>query len=89
MPNQLEQRIAQFTAWRENLVKSIDEFRAWQDAYGQADIELTLRIYDLVEGLRNGSLRPVIAEELPLAEAARSHEAVMAPGHHGKIVLVP
>jgi len=43
----------------------------------------------LVEGLRNGSLRPVIAQELRLAEAARSHEAVMEAGHHGKIVLVP
>jgi NADPH2:quinone reductase len=43
----------------------------------------------LVEGLRNGALRPVIAQELPLAQAARSHEAVMEAGHHGKIVLVP
>ena len=43
----------------------------------------------LVEGLSNGTLRPVIAQELPLAQAARSHEAVMEPGHHGKIVLVP
>ncbi|HEX4892705.1 MAG TPA: NADPH:quinone reductase [Hyphomicrobiaceae bacterium] len=43
----------------------------------------------LVEGLRNSSLRPVIAQELPLGQAARSHEAVMEPGHHGKIVLVP
>ena len=43
----------------------------------------------LVEGLRNGSLRPAIAQELPLGEAARSHEVVMEPGHHGKIVLVP
>jgi len=43
----------------------------------------------LVEGLRNGTLRPVIAEELPLGQAPRSHEAVMAPGHHGKIVLLP
>ncbi len=43
----------------------------------------------LVEGLRNGTLRPVIAQELPLAQAARSHEAVMEAGHHGKIVLVP
>jgi NADPH2:quinone reductase len=42
----------------------------------------------LVEGLRNGSLRPVIAQELPLAQAARSHEAVMESGHHGKVVLV-
>jgi NADPH2:quinone reductase len=43
----------------------------------------------LVEGLRNGTLRPVIAQELPLSQAARGHEAVMGPGHHGKIVLVP
>jgi NADPH2:quinone reductase len=43
----------------------------------------------LVEGLRNGSLRPVIAQELPLAQAARAHEVVMEAGHHGKVVLVP
>ena len=43
----------------------------------------------LVEGLRNGSLRPVIAQEFPLAQAARSHEAVMEAGHHGKVVLIP
>ena len=43
----------------------------------------------LVEGLRNGSLRPVIQQELPLAQASRAHEAVMENGHHGKIVLVP
>jgi NADPH:quinone reductase-like Zn-dependent oxidoreductase len=43
----------------------------------------------LVEGLRNGTLRPVIAQELPLKDAPRAHEAVMEAGHHGKIVLVP
>jgi NADPH2:quinone reductase len=42
----------------------------------------------LVEGLANGTLRPVIAMELPLGQAPRAHEAVMEPGHHGKIVLV-
>jgi NADPH2:quinone reductase len=42
----------------------------------------------LVEGLRNGTLRPIIAQEFPLAQAAKSHEAVMEAGHHGKIVLV-
>ena len=43
----------------------------------------------LVEGLRNGTLRPVIAQELPLAQAPRAHEVVMEAGHHGKVVLVP
>jgi NADPH:quinone reductase len=43
----------------------------------------------LVEGLRNGTLRPAIAQEFPLAQAPRAHEAVMEAGHHGKIVLIP
>ena len=43
----------------------------------------------LVEGLSNGTLRPVIGQELPLAKAPRAHEAVMEPGHYGKIVLAP
>jgi NADPH:quinone reductase len=43
----------------------------------------------LVEGLRNGSLRPVIDKEFPLAAASKAHEAVMEPGHYGKIILVP
>ena len=43
----------------------------------------------LVEGLRNGSVRPVIAQELPLAQAPRAHEAVMESGHHGKVVMIP
>jgi hypothetical protein len=57
MASQLERRIAQFTDWRTKLVTATDEFRAWQDTYGHADIEQTLRIYDLVEGLRNDRIR--------------------------------
>lgn len=40
-------------------------------------------------GLENGALAPVIAREFPLAEAPAAHEAVMASGPPGKIVLVP
>lgn len=41
-------------------------------------------------GLENGTLKPVIGESFPLAEAARAHEAVMkASGAQGKIVLIP
>ncbi len=44
----------------------------------------------LVAGLENGTLRPVIGEKIPLAEAARAHVEIMKPsGAHGKIVLVP
>ena len=43
----------------------------------------------LVAGLENGSLRPVIGKEFPMAEAAQTHRAVMEPGSFGKIVLLP
>ena len=42
----------------------------------------------LVAGLENGTLRPVIGKELPLAEAPQAHRAVMEPGAFGKIVLI-
>jgi NADPH:quinone reductase len=41
----------------------------------------------LVAGLENGTLRPVISKELPLADAPEAHRAVMEPGALGKIVL--
>ncbi len=40
-------------------------------------------------GLENGTLRPVIGREIPLAEAARGHRAVLEPGAQGKVVLIP
>ena len=42
----------------------------------------------IVAGLENGTLRPVIGKQFPLAEAAQAHRTVMEPGAFGKIVLV-
>jgi NADPH2:quinone reductase len=43
----------------------------------------------IVAGLENGTLRPVVGTELPLADAAEAHRKVMEPGAYGKIVLIP
>jgi NADPH2:quinone reductase len=43
----------------------------------------------LIAGLESGTLRPVIAKEMPLAEAARAHKEILEPGAAGKIVLIP
>ena len=43
----------------------------------------------LYAGLGNGTLRPIVGKEIPLADATRAHDAVLAPGSHGKIVLIP
>ena len=42
----------------------------------------------LIAGLENGTLRPVVGKELPLAEAARAHKEILEPGSAGKIVLI-
>lgn len=43
----------------------------------------------LIAGLANGTLNPVVGREIPIAEAARAHEAVMESGALGKIVIIP
>lgn len=53
-------------------------------------LEEKARIHHAIRaGLENGTLRPVVGREMPLSEAARSHDLVMAAGAKGKIVLVP
>jgi NADPH2:quinone reductase len=43
----------------------------------------------IVAGLENGTLKPVIGREMPLAQAVQSHGAVMESGAYGKLVLIP
>jgi NADPH:quinone reductase len=43
----------------------------------------------IIAGLENGTQRPVVGKELPLAEAARAHKEILEPGAAGKIVLIP
>ncbi len=43
----------------------------------------------LSAALKDGVVQPVIGMQIPLSESARAHEAVMQPGHYGKIVLLP
>ena len=43
----------------------------------------------IAAGLENGTLRPIVGLELPLAKAPEAHRKVMEPGAFGKIVLVP
>jgi NADPH2:quinone reductase len=56
--------------------------------FNATDADLASIHAALVDGLANGTLNPLIGREMPLADAARAHAAVMQPGAHGKIVLV-
>ena len=43
----------------------------------------------IIAGLENHTLNPIVAKELPLAQAPLAHERVLQPGARGKIVLLP
>ncbi|MEM7422642.1 MAG: NADPH:quinone reductase [Pseudomonadota bacterium] len=51
--------------------------------------QMTDIMSDLLAGLQDGSLNPVVGTEMPLSDAAAGHIKVLEPGAHGKIVLVP
>ena len=51
--------------------------------------ELASIMAALTAGLANGTLRPVVGREFPLAQAAAAQQAVLEPGAYGKIILVP
>jgi NADPH:quinone reductase len=57
--------------------------------YNATPRELASMHAAFVAGLENRTLRPVVSRELPLAEAAAAHHAVMEAGTMGKIVLIP
>jgi NADPH2:quinone reductase len=44
---------------------------------------------DILAGITEGSLRPVVGREMRLSEAAAAHVAVLEHGLGGKIVLIP
>jgi len=43
----------------------------------------------ILTGLENGTLRPVVGKQIPLAEAARAHREVTTSRASGKIILIP
>jgi NADPH:quinone reductase len=43
----------------------------------------------IVAGLESDILRPIVGSQMPLSDAAKAHEQVLAPGSYGKIVLLP
>ena len=46
-------------------------------------------LLELIRLLREGSLHPVIAERIPLADARRAHELLETTAAKGKLVLIP
>lgn len=70
------------------LMKRDADIRAMM-LFNASDAELAGIHAALGAGLENGTLRPIVGREMPLADAAKAHVAVLEPGAYGKIVLRP
>ena len=70
------------------LMKREADIRA-MTLFNATDAELAGIHTALGAGLENATLRPVVGREMPLADAAKAHVAVLEPGAYGKIVLIP
>ena len=57
--------------------------------FNASDRERSAILASVGEGLANGTLRPVVGKEIPLAEAPRAHHEIMEAPAYGKIVLLP
>lgn len=57
--------------------------------FNASSAELASVFAGINAGLANGTLRPVVGKQFSLADAAKAHEAVMASGAQGKIILKP
>jgi NADPH2:quinone reductase len=64
---------------------SIRAFTLWA-AQPSEVVEIHAGLY---AGLENGTLRPVVGKQIPLAEAARAHKEILEPGAAGQVVLIP
>src|SRR5258706_9008742 len=53
MTSQLEKEVAHYQEWRDQMISGIESYKSWLDTNGYADIQQSLRIYDLIESLRN------------------------------------
>src|SRR3954470_3453292 len=53
MTSQLEKEVAHYQLWRDQMISGIESYKSWLDTNGYADIQQSLRIYDLIESLRN------------------------------------
>jgi len=64
---------------------SVRGFTLW----AATDAEVSEIHAAIAAGLENGTLRPFVGKEIPLKDATRAHQEVLAPGSFGKIALVP
>ena len=53
MTSNFEIKIAHYQMWRDEMIAGIESYKSWLDSNDYADIQQSLRIYELIETLKN------------------------------------
>jgi len=85
MTNTLEQRIAGFARWRAEMVAGIDSYKSWLDLNGTADIQQSLRIYDLIESLKHERMTLALLAEFSRGKTELINALLF--GHYKRRIL--
>jgi hypothetical protein len=56
LKSELEQEVARYQEWREELLSAINDYREWLEHNQQLDAQHSLRFYELAESVRKGRL---------------------------------
>jgi Dynamin family len=57
IPNtELEQQVARYHVWRDELLQAIEAYREWLERTGELDAQHSLRFFELCESIRQGRL---------------------------------
>ena len=78
MTSQLEQEVAHYQEWRTQMITGIESYKSWLDTNGYADIQQSLRIYDLIESLRNDRMILAFLAEFSRVSGKRNKASSIA-----------
>ncbi len=56
MKSNLDEQVSRYQKWRDQFRGCIEAYQTWLETHGHADIQHSLKIYDLIEHLRNDRL---------------------------------
>ncbi len=85
MTTALESRIAEFARWRAEMIAGIESYKAWLDTNGIADIQQSLRIYDLIENLKHERMTLALLAEFSRGKTELINALLF--GHYKRRIL--
>jgi hypothetical protein len=84
-PDQLNQRLQSYSAWRDDLTKTVENYQAWLEKNGMASPEQEFRIFEAIEALRKDRLTLAFVAEFSRGKTELINALFFA--HYGRRLL--